>query len=712
MSTMNYQTLQLGDFAVEPDLSRVSLGDADAALLQEAERERQMGANQSEDQESLHLEERVQTPEIPIDSASNAPEIQTEDKTPSHDMNLLPSAYATTPKQSIPARVTLTKHIPLVIPSSIPSSSASSSKPITPCIPYSVVSFHRKGSDASTESPLPITAPPSLQMPTSPRRRDSIPSILHRDDPSRLSDTLREVTATGTLREVTPSGTLREVTATGTLKSKEVVAPTPVALASPTPAYTMTPKKRTTVLSHNVFLNSRLPLPSDSEDTSGKPSVASAALDAISPLRPRDPATAPSGEPAGSAPSGEPVVAAPATESATVEEASGVLAFDFAERPKRRVPRALQQRFARYGAAPREKAGFVPLQDNHRASLERDCDAFLDSAEPQLPEEDLSMSLPAVCRPAQPTEPAESVEPAQPSEPVEPVQSMEPVEPEQPVEPVEPVGPVQPNEPIESVEPVEPEQPMEPMEPVEPVEPVEPEQPTEQLAEPAEYAEQPAEEYSEQPMRPLENMEQPAEEYAEHPMEEPAPQTPFSEEPAPQPTQPASLTAAEPTARQDTLSQLSSAISRYGRVSDASEASARPSLAPSFDLQQESEALRRIRQRVQGLARPPHPAPVASIAQPTTLTTTPTLTTTARVADTAEGNGVVGLGAEGADFSVTVAQRIGSEERRYTLSDLIAERTRAAHEGKEKYKVKFKVLEGQFEALSEEKAEEAVWGDA
>ena len=36
MSTMNYQTLQLGDFAVEPDLSRVSLGDADAALLQEA----------------------------------------------------------------------------------------------------------------------------------------------------------------------------------------------------------------------------------------------------------------------------------------------------------------------------------------------------------------------------------------------------------------------------------------------------------------------------------------------------------------------------------------------------------------------------------------------------------------------------------------------------------------------------------------------------
>ena len=73
---------------------------------------------------------------------------------------------------------------------------------------------------------------------------------------------------------------------------------------------------------------------------------------------------------------------------------------------------------------------------------------------------------------------------------------------------------------------------------------------------------------------------------------------------------------------------------------------------------------------------------------------------------------MVGLGAEGADFSVTVAQRIGSEERRYTLSDLIAERTRAAHEGKEKYKVKFKVLEGQFEALSEEKAEEAVWGDA
>ena len=455
---MNYQTLQLGDFAVEPDLSRVSLGDADAALLQEAERERQMGANQSEDQESLHLEERVQTPEIPIGSAPNAPEMQTEDKTPSHDMNPLPSAYATTPKQSIPAKVTLTKHIPLVIPSSIPSSSASSSKPITPCIPYSVVSFHRKGSDASTELPLPITAPPSLQMPTSPRRRDSIPSILHRDDPSRLSDTLREVTPSGTLREVTPSGTLREVTATGTLKSKEVVAPTPVALASPTPAYTMTPKKRTTVLSHNVFLNSRLPLPSDSEDASGKPSVASAALDAISPLRPRDPATAPSGEPAGSAPSVEPVVAAPATESATVEESSGVLAFDFAERPKRRVPRALQQRFARYGAAPREKAGFVPLQDNHRASLERDCDAFLDSAEPQLPEEDLSMSLPAVCRPAQPTEPAESVEPAQPSEPVEPVQ---------------------PNEPIESVEPMEPEQPMEPMEPVEPVEPVEPEQPTE-----------------------------------------------------------------------------------------------------------------------------------------------------------------------------------------------------------------------------------------
>lgn len=62
-----------------------------AALLQEAERERQMGANQSEDQESLHLEERVQTPEIPIDSASNAPEMQTEDKTPSHDRNLLPS---------------------------------------------------------------------------------------------------------------------------------------------------------------------------------------------------------------------------------------------------------------------------------------------------------------------------------------------------------------------------------------------------------------------------------------------------------------------------------------------------------------------------------------------------------------------------------------------------------------------------------------------
>lgn len=55
------------------------------------------------------------------------------------------------------------------------------------------------------------------------------------------------------------------------------------------------------------------------------------------------------------------------------------------------------------------------------------------------------------------------------------------------------------------------------------------------------------------------------------------------------------------------------------------------------------------------------------------------------------------------DFSVGVAQRIGSEEKRFTMSDLIVERTRAAHEGKEKYKVKFKVLENQFEALSEEK---------
>ena len=65
--------------------------------------------------------------------------------------------------------------------------------------------------------------------------------------------------------------------------------------------------------------------------------------------------------------------------------------------------------------------------------------------------------------------------------------------------------------------------------------------------------------------------------------------------------------------------------------------------------------------------------------------------------------GMNGLGAEGMDFSVGVAQRIGSEEKRFTMSDLIVERTRAAHEGKEKYKVKFKVLENQFEELSEEK---------
>ena len=40
-STLNYKTVEMGGFAEEPDLTNVSLGDADAAILQEAEQDLQ-----------------------------------------------------------------------------------------------------------------------------------------------------------------------------------------------------------------------------------------------------------------------------------------------------------------------------------------------------------------------------------------------------------------------------------------------------------------------------------------------------------------------------------------------------------------------------------------------------------------------------------------------------------------------------------------------
>ena len=64
--------------------------------------------------------------------------------------------------------------------------------------------------------------------------------------------------------------------------------------------------------------------------------------------------------------------------------------------------------------------------------------------------------------------------------------------------------------------------------------------------------------------------------------------------------------------------------------------------------------------------------------------------------------GVASLGADSA-FAATIRSRIDKEEKRYSLSDLIAERAKASHEGTEKYKAKYKVLENQFNVLNDEK---------
>mgnify|MGYP006954149040 CR=1 FL=1 len=53
-STLNYKTVEMGGFAEEPDLTNVSLGDADAAILQEAEQDLQQSDTELEsNRESL-----------------------------------------------------------------------------------------------------------------------------------------------------------------------------------------------------------------------------------------------------------------------------------------------------------------------------------------------------------------------------------------------------------------------------------------------------------------------------------------------------------------------------------------------------------------------------------------------------------------------------------------------------------------------------------
>ena len=157
----------------------------------------------------------------------------------------------------------------------------------------------------------------------------------------------------------------------------------------------------------------------------------------------------------------------------------------------------------------------------------------------------------------------------------------------------------------------------------------------------------------------------------------------------------------------DTLLQLHSAMSRYHSMNDSSDEAPRPSLLPSLDTKHENDVLQRIKERMQKGSQsqqPPQPQPSPlQPAQPSQPQTTQPQHIPSPPLDTAQPiMGVASLGADSA-FAATIRSRIDKEEKRYSLSDLIAERAKASHEGKEKYKAKYKVLENQFNVLNDEK---------
>ena len=627
-STLNYKTVEMGGFAEEPDLTNVSLGDADAAILQEAEQGLQQSDTELEsNRESLQgLRDESALPNAPSESdpfqQESGAEDSTLDSTTSATMKSLLKSYHPVQPPTPQAKATLTKHIPLVIPSTLPSDLAPA-KPVQPCIPYSVVPLHRKSVEAS-DAHLSIPSTP-LQLPVSPRKRESIPSVINFEDSPSLQP-LPEVTATGTLI----------AQGTGTLKTKKEEAVGGALEPLPMPApQAMTPKKLTRLLSHNEFLNSRLP-------------------------------------------------SAPA--KVEKEEASGVLTFDFAsEKPKRKVPLGVRNRFAKYKEAFEPKPDesveepnhFLPGANDHRESLERECEEYLCQEHEEAPEDDLSMGLPAVYRPEDAF--GVSQEPGVSQSPVmSPVVSQSPVMSQSPAEvpspvmlPAEDPAPL-PQSPLSEQPSPQPE--------AESASPVVPQQ------------------YDQQPFMPP----QPSAEAPASPQQPAQPAQP--KPPVPEPLG-APSTPVEET--HDTLSQLHSAMSRYHSMNDSSDEAPRPSLLPSLDAKHENDVLQRIKERMQKGSQsqqPPQPQPSPlQPAQPSQPQTTQPQHIPSPPLDTAQPiMGVASLGADSA-FAATIRSRIDKEEKRYSLSDLIAERAKASHEGKEKYKAKYKVLENQFNELNDEK---------
>ena len=621
-STLNYKTVEMGGFAEEPDLTNVSLGDADAAILQEAEQGLQQSDTELEsNRESLQgLRDESALPNAPSESdpfqQESGAEDSTLDSTTSATMKSLLKSYHPVQPPTPQAKATLTKHIPLVIPSTLPSDLAPA-KPVQPCIPYSVVPLHRKSVEAS-DAHLSIPSTP-LQLPVSPRKRESIPSVINFEDSPSLQP-LPEVTATGTLI----------AQGTGTLKTKKEEAVGGALEPLPMPApQAMTPKKLTRLLSHNEFLNSRLP-------------------------------------------------SAPA--KVEKEEASGVLTFDFAsEKPKRKVPLGVRNRFAKYKEAFEPKPDesveepnhFLPGANDHRESLERECEEYLCQEHEEAPEDDLSMGLPAVYRPEDAF--GVSQEPGVSQSPVmSPVVSQSPAEVPSPVMlPAEDPAPL-PQSPLSEQPSPQPE--------AESASPVVPQQ------------------YDQQPFMPP----QPSAEAPASPQQPAQPAQP--KPPVPEPLG-APSTPVEET--HDTLLQLHSAMSRYHSMNDSSDESPRPSLLPSLDAKHENDVLQRIKERMQKGSQsqqPPQPQPSPlQPAQPSQPQTTQPQHIPSPPLDTAQPiMGVASLGADSA-FAATIRSRIDKEEKRYSLSDLIAERAKASHEGKEKYKAKYKVLENQFNVLNDEK---------
>ena len=641
-STLNYKTVEMGGFAEEPDLTNVSLGDADAAILQEAEQGLQQSDTELEsNRESLQgLRDESALPNAPSESdpfqQESGAEDSTLDSTTSATMKSLLKSYHPVQPPTPQAKATLTKHIPLVIPSTLPSDLAPA-KPVQPCIPYSVVPLHRKSVEAS-DAHLSIPSTP-LQLPVSPRKRESIPSVINFEDSPSLQP-LPEVTATGTLI----------AQGTGTLKTKKEEAVGGALEPLPMPApQAMTPKKLTRLLSHNEFLNSRLP-------------------------------------------------SAPA--KVEKEEASGVLTFDFAsEKPKRKVPLGVRNRFAKYKEAFEPKPDesveepnhFLPGANDHRESLERECEEYLCQEHEEAPEDDLSMGLPAVYRPEDAF--GVSQEPGVSQSPVmSPVVSQSPV-----MSPVVSQSPVM--SPVVSQSPAEVPSPV--MLPAEDPAPL-PQSPLSEQPSPQPEAESASpvvpQQYDQQPFMPP----QPSAEAPASPQQPAQPAQP--KPPVPEPLG-APSTPVEET--HDTLSQLHSAMSRYHSMNDSSDEAPRPSLLPSLDAKHENDVLQRIKERMQKGSQsqqPPQPQPSPlQPAQPSQPQTTQPQHIPSPPLDTAQPiMGVASLGADSA-FAATIRSRIDKEEKRYSLSDLIAERAKASHEGKEKYKAKYKVLENQFNELNDEK---------